>query len=67
MEIIEIVDENGIFTGEMMSREEAHTKNLLHNEIAVFIINNKKQLLLQKRSANKKFNLNKWGGMCGTR
>ena len=32
----------------------------MHNEIVVFIINDKKQVLFQKRSANKKYNPNKW-------
>lgn len=65
MELIDIVDKNGNFTGEIMDKEEAHDKNLLHNEIAVFIINNKKQVLFQKRSANKRFNPNKWGLCAG--
>ena len=60
MELIQIVDENGNFTGQIIDKEEAHDKNLLHNEVAVFIINDKKQVLLQKRSANKRFNPNKW-------
>ena len=60
MELIQIVDENGNFTGQIIDKEEAHDKNLLHNEVAAFIINDKKQVLLQKRSANKRFNPNKW-------
>ena len=39
MELIEIVDENGDFTGQIMDKEEAHDKNLLHNEVGIFIIN----------------------------
>ncbi len=65
MELIDIVDENGNFTGQIMDKEEAHDKNLLHNEVAVFIINNKKQVLLQRRSANKRFNPNKWALCAG--
>lgn len=65
MELIQIVDENGNFTGTIMDKEEAHDKNLLHNEVAVFIINNNKQVLLQKRSANKRFNPNKWALCAG--
>lgn len=61
MELIQIVDENGNFTGQILDKDEAHDKNLLHNEIAVFVINDNKQVLLQKRSANKRFNPNKWG------
>lgn len=65
MELIQIVDENGRFTGEIMDKEEAHDKNLLHNEVATFIINDNKQILLQKRSANKRFNPNKWALCAG--
>ena len=65
MELIKIVDENGNFTGQIMDKEDAHDKNLLHNEIAVFIINDNKQVLLQKRSANKRFNPNKWALCAG--
>lgn len=65
MELIQIVDENGEFTGEIIDKEIAHDKNLLHNEISVFIINDKNQVLLQKRSANKRFNPNKWGSCAG--
>lgn len=65
MELIQIVDENGDFTGQVMDKDEAHNKNLLHNEVALLIINDKKQVLLQKRSANKRFNPNKWALCAG--
>ncbi len=65
MELIQIVDENGNFTGEVLDKDIAHDKNLLHNEVAVFIINDNNQVLLQKRSANKRFNPNKWGLCAG--
>lgn len=65
MELIEIVGRDGNFTGQIIDKEEAHDKNLLHNEVAVFIINDKKQVLLQKRSANKRFNPDKWALCAG--
>lgn len=65
MELIDIVDKNGNFTGQIMDKEEAHHKNLLHNEVGVFIINDNKQVLLQKRSSNKRFNPNKWALCAG--
>lgn len=58
MEYIQIVDKNGNFTGEIKEREEAHHKNLLHNEISIFIINDKNEVLLEKRSPNKKYSPN---------
>ena len=60
MELLDIVDENGKLTGEVMEREKVHDLNLLHWEIAVFIVNKNNQVLLQKRSPNKRFNPNKW-------
>lgn len=65
MELIEIVDKDGNFTGKIMDKDEAHDKNLLHNEIAVFIMNAKGETLLQKRSASKRFHPNKWGLCAG--
>ena len=65
MELIEIVDENEDFTGQIMDKEEAHDKNLLHNEVGIFIINDDGKVLLQKRSANKRFSPNKWGLCAG--
>ena len=56
MELLDIVDEQGNYTGETMEREKVHDLNLLHWEIGVFIINNNKEVLLQKRSPNKRFN-----------
>lgn len=65
MELIQIVDENGNFTEEIMDKEEAHNKNLLHNEVACFIINDKSQVLLQKRSPNKRFHPGIWALCAG--
>ena len=60
-----MVDENGNFTGEVLDRETVHKRNLFHWEVAVFIINHKNQILLQKRSPNKKLNPNKWSICAG--
>lgn len=65
MELIEIVDKDGNATGELIDKEQAHNKNLLHNEVGCLIINGKGQVLLQKRSANKKFDPNKWALCAG--
>lgn len=65
MELIEIVDKNGEFTGQILDKDEAHDKNLLHNEVATFVLNDNGQILLQKRSANKRFDPNKWGLCAG--
>ena len=46
------VDKNDNILGEV-SRQEAHKKGLLHRTIGIIILNDKGELLLQKRSAKK--------------
>ena len=65
MELIEIVDEYGNFTGEVVDKDYAHDHNLLHNEVAIFILNSKGETLLQKRSSNKRYNPNMWAICAG--
>lgn len=65
MELLDIVDEYGNKTGEVMERDKVHELNLLHWEISVFLINDKKEVLLQKRAATKKMNPNMWGSCAG--
>ena len=65
MELLDIVDEYGNKTGEVMERDKVHELNLLHWEISVFLINEKKEVLLQKRAATKKMNPNMWGSCAG--
>ena len=60
MELLDIVDKNGAFTGEIVERKKAQELGLLHWEVIIVVINEKKQILLQKRSANKKYFPNKW-------
>ena len=45
-ELLEVVTEDGTPTGKILPRGEIHEKKLLHNEIAVFVINDKNQILL---------------------
>ena len=59
-ELLEVLDENGKSTGIFEKREIVHSNKLLHNEIALWIIDKEnKQVLLQRRSPNKKQNPNK--------
>lgn len=60
MELIDILDENGIKTGEIISREEVHKKGLWHRAIVAAIINENNEILLQQRSANKEKKPNMW-------
>ena len=59
MELLDIVDENGNYTGEVVERSVAQKFNLLHYEVIIIPVNDKKQILLQKRSKNKKLFSNK--------
>lgn len=56
MEILDICDEAGKPTGETISRDEAHSRGVLHRTAHVWIVREregKTQILLQKRSAEK--------------
>lgn len=59
-ELIDILDENGIKTGEILTRKEAHKRGLWHRAIVVAIINEKNEILIQQRSNNKEKNPNMW-------
>lgn len=60
MEYIDIVDENNNSTGEVKEKTQAHEESKFHRAAHVWIINDKKELLLQKRSATKKTHPNCW-------
>ena len=59
-ELIDILAENGIKTGETATRKEIHKKGLWHRAIVVALINENKQILLQQRSYNKEKNAGMW-------
>lgn len=54
MEYFDVLNEYGEFTGKTATREECHKKGLWHRAVYGFIFNNKGDILLQKRSKNKK-------------
>ena len=47
-----------------MEKLEAHKKGLLHRAFSIFIFNNKKELLLQKRALNKYHSGGLWTNTC---
>lgn len=59
-EMFEVLDENGVFTNEIIARDDCHKNGLWHRAVVVFVINSKKEVLLQQRSANKKMWPNLW-------
>lgn len=65
MEYFDILNENGEFTGKIATREECHEKGLWHRAIYGFIFNSNGDVLLQKRSKNKKLWPNLWDVTAG--
>ena len=58
MELLDVLDINGNKTGEVLDRDTIHNNNIIHLHVYCIIINDKKEILLQKRSASKKYNPN---------
>jgi isopentenyldiphosphate isomerase len=53
-EYLDILNEKGEMTGESHSYNEAHEKGLIHRSAHIWILNSKKELLLQKRASDRK-------------
>lgn len=64
-EMFDILNENGEYTGKVESRAKCHKEGLYHKAVAVWIINSKQQVLLQKRSPNKRMWPNTWDVTAG--
>ena len=60
MEYFDLLDENGNKTGKIKLREQVNKDGDWHRGVFVFMINSKKEILLQKRSAIKESNPNRW-------
>lgn len=54
MEYFDVLNEYGEFTGKVATREECHEKGLWHRSVYAFIFNENGDVLLQRRSKNKK-------------
>lgn len=59
-EKFDVLNELGEFTGEVATRDECHEKGLWHRGVYAFIVDKDFNVLLQKRSANKKLWPNRW-------
>ena len=59
-ELLDVLDENGIKTGEILPRSVVHKQGLWHRIIVVAIVNEKNEILMQQRSDNKDKNPGKW-------
>ena len=59
-EKFDVLNDLGEFIGEIATREECHQRGLWHRAVYAFIMDKKGNILLQKRSANKKMWPNMW-------
>lgn len=65
MELLDVVDENNNLTGIQEDREIIHRDSLWHREVAIWIMNEKGEMLLQKRAPTRKQAPNKWAITAG--
>lgn len=63
--MFDVLDENQAFTGETISREAAHQAGAWHRAVSLYVVNGKNQVLLQRRSADKKLWPNCWDHAAG--
>ncbi len=59
-ELLDVLDENGIKTGEILPRKEIHKRGLWHRVVVIAIINEKNEILMQQRSLHKDKNAGMW-------
>lgn len=59
-ELIDVLDENGNRTGEILKKEQIHKKGLCHRIVVIAIIDAKGYILMQQRSKYKAENPEKW-------
>lgn len=59
-DLLDVLNERGGYTGKVETREKCHKEGLWHKAVVLFIVNSNDEVLLQKRSANKKLWPNMW-------
>lgn len=65
IEYIDVLNQNGEFTGIVESREKCHKEGLWHRANYCFVFNKDNDVLLQRRSGNKKLWPNLWDVTAG--
>ncbi len=65
IEYVDVFDKNGNYTGQVMERKKVQNLQLPHFEVVIFLVNSKREILLQKRSPQKKYYPNKWAPCAG--
>ena len=63
-EFFDILDEQGNKTGKIKKREDVHRDGDWHKSVHIWIVNDKNEVLLQKRSSNKDSHPNMWDISC---
>lgn len=64
MEMLDVLDENGEPTGVVKARGMVHRDGDLHRTVHVWLLNSRKEVLLQKRAADKKTHPGLWDMAC---
>lgn len=60
IEYIDVLDENGVPTGEIATRQEIYKLGLWHRVVLIAIVSKEKKVLLQQRQDNKKIYPGMW-------
>ncbi|MBN2459224.1 NUDIX domain-containing protein [Candidatus Woesearchaeota archaeon] len=60
LEKVDVLDNHGKLTGEIMLKTEAHKKGVWHRAVHIWVYNSKGELLLQKRAKKKKYYPGLW-------
>ncbi|MCI8760802.1 MAG: NUDIX domain-containing protein [Clostridia bacterium] len=60
MEVLDVLDEEGKETGKIEDKDIIHEKGLWHKEAEAWLVNEKGEILIQKRAPTKKQRPNKW-------
>lgn len=63
-EFFDILDEFGNKTGKIKKRDDAHRDGDWHKSVHIWIVNDKNEVFLQRRSPNKDCYLNMWDISC---
>ena len=62
----EVLDDQGHSTGELMTKNQVHEQEILHSTVNVWILNSKREVLLQLRGKNMELNPDTWDVAIGT-
>ena len=60
MEMIDVLDESGKVTGVIKTKQQIYDDGDWHRTVHIWIVNNNKEILVQKRNPNKKTYPNLW-------